>query len=84
MMLRVAGAQLPVSGDVEANTAAIERAVDFAADAQADILLTPEGSLSGYTARFDAAAVANALQRVTLRAGRGRWPGTRHLFCRAR
>jgi predicted amidohydrolase len=68
MMLRVAGAQIPVQTDIQANTGAIERAIDFAADAQADILLTPEGSLSGYTARFDAAAVADALHRVTARA----------------
>ena len=75
MELRVALAQLAVTEDVEANVAAIERAVEFAAAEGADILLTPEGSLSGYThlfavfGPFDAAeerqrAVAEELDRA--------------------
>ncbi|HUV39315.1 MAG TPA: carbon-nitrogen hydrolase family protein [Planctomycetota bacterium] len=65
MKLRLAGAQIPVTEDVAENEAAIGRAIDFAAKEKADILLTPEGSLSGYTAKFDADAVSAALERVT-------------------
>jgi predicted amidohydrolase len=66
--IRVAGAQLPVTTDIQANVAAIERAIDFAADENADILLTPEGSLSGYTHQFDLKAVRDALRSVTTKA----------------
>ena len=41
--LRVATAQIPVTRDIDANVAAIERAMDKAIEQQADILLTPEG-----------------------------------------
>lgn len=68
MDLRIAGAQLPVTNDIAANVAAIERAIAFAASEGADLLLTPEGSLSGYTPRFDTAAAADALAAVTDRA----------------
>ena len=64
MKLRIAGAQLPVTECVPRNEEAIGRAIDFAAGEEADILLTPEGSLSGYTPAFDAAAVDAALERV--------------------
>jgi len=65
MKIRIAGAQLPVSADVQANLAAILRAIAYARAERADILLTPEGSLSGYTPRFDARAVRRALSAVT-------------------
>lgn len=68
--LRVAGAQIPVCYDIAANVKTIIRAIDFAAEEQADILLTPEGSLSGYTHEFDTAAVAAALATVTAAAAR--------------
>lgn len=64
MQLRVAGAQLPVTKDISANCAAIFRAIAYAASEKADILLTPEGSLSGYTPHFDSFAVADALEKV--------------------
>lgn len=65
MNLRIAGAQLPVTENVADNEAALGRAIEFAATEGADLLLTPEGSLSGYTPHFDAAEVAAALERVT-------------------
>jgi predicted amidohydrolase len=68
--LRVAGAQLPVTKDVQKNLEAITRAIEFAAREKADILVTPEGSLSGYTARFDAAATARAIEVIVQRARR--------------
>ena len=68
MKLRVAGAQIPVTEDVASNETAIRRAIEFAAKEKADILLTPEGSLSGYTAEFNAEEVSAALERVTAKA----------------
>jgi predicted amidohydrolase len=63
--IRVAGAQIAVTGDVNANLAALERAVQYAAAQKADILLTPEGSLSGIVTDFDAKRTAAALERIT-------------------
>lgn len=68
MKIRIAGGQIPVVGDIDVNAAAIHRAIDFAVREEADILLTPEGSLSGYTHQFDAAATEAALADVTARA----------------
>jgi predicted amidohydrolase len=68
--IRVAGAQIAVTKDIEANVAAIERGIDFAIKEKADILLTPEGSLSGYTHKFNRKAAEAALQRVTAKAKR--------------
>ncbi|MCC6443731.1 MAG: carbon-nitrogen hydrolase family protein [Armatimonadetes bacterium] len=68
--LKIAGAQIPVTGDMQANTEAVGRAIDYAVSVRADVLLTPEGSLSGYTHEFDARAAASALKAVTARAAR--------------
>ena len=72
MKMRVAGAQIPVSNNVQANVNAIGRGIEFARTVQADILLTPEGSLSGYTHTFDSGEVEEALSRVTAAARRAR------------
>lgn len=66
--LRIAGAQLHVTTDIDANVAAITRALEFARREKADVLVTPEGSLSGYTPEFDAKATARALDTVLARA----------------
>lgn len=66
--LRVATAQIPVSRDIAANSATINRALDVAIREKADILLTPEGSLSGYTPSFDQAAVDRQLEAIVKRA----------------
>ena len=68
MVLRIAGGQLPVTGDIQKNTESICRAIDFASGRKADILVTPEGSLSGYTPDFDRTQARRALQEVTARA----------------
>lgn len=70
--LKVAGAQMAVTTDVTANTETILRAIDWARDEGAALLLTPEGALSGYTPRFDRAQVHAALQIVTARAHEAR------------
>lgn len=63
--LRIAGYQMPVVRDVAANVDNILGAIDRAAAEGAEILLTPEGALSGYTHLFDTEAVAAGLARVT-------------------
>ena len=55
--MRVALAQMPVVSDVLENVKTLLRAVRFAVDQRADVLLTPEGSLSGYTHPFDIESV---------------------------
>jgi len=65
MNLIVSGAQIPVSLDIHQNIATLCRAVERAARAKADILLTPEGSLSGYTHEFDADLLQAGLKEVT-------------------
>ncbi len=61
MELRVAGAQMAVRGDISANAETIRRAIHFAGLEGADVLVTPEGSLSGYTPEFDQPATEAAL-----------------------
>ena len=65
MKLRVAIVQMEVGLDVRENVEVIRAAIRRAAEEKADILLTPEGSLSGYTPTFEAAAVAEGLATVT-------------------
>jgi predicted amidohydrolase len=65
MELRVAGYQMAVTRDISANAAKIVEAIDWAAAQGAHLLLTPEGSLSGYTHAFDVDQVARALEQVT-------------------
>ena len=70
--LTVSGAQLAVTHDIDRNTQQILQAIDTASTEGADILLTPEGSLSGYTPDFDTSRVRAALDVVTTKArGRG-------------
>lgn len=69
--LRIAAAQIPVAERVHENVASIERAIAFAQAEGAAILLTPEGSLSGYRPDFDAAETCAALEQVTARARAG-------------
>ncbi len=66
MHMHVAASQLPVTADVGANMQAIYRAIAWAQAREADILLTPEGSLSGYTPTFDADEVRKGLAEVTV------------------
>lgn len=66
--VRVAGAQIPVTRDVRQNVSTIARAIEFARQEKADVLVTPEGSLSGYFAAFDAEATRQALDEIVSRA----------------
>ena len=62
--LRVATAQIPVTNSISENSATIHRALRTAIEEKADILLTPEGSLSGYTPKFDQAEVDRELTQI--------------------
>jgi len=62
--LRVAGAKFSVSDNIDINVAAIKKAIDFARENEADILLTPEGSLSGYTPNFDRNKAEKGLKEI--------------------
>jgi len=69
--LTVAAAQIPVSLDIDENVATIGRVIEQAIEEKADILLTPEGSLSGYTHTFDQEEVDRALDTVLEKARAG-------------
>lgn len=66
--LTVAGVQMETSSDVAANRDRILHHLARAAAEGAEILLTPEGALSGYTHEFDQAQVDVALEAVVERA----------------
>ncbi len=70
--MRVALAQIAVGAAVSDNVRTLHRAVDFAIGQRADVLLTPEGSLSGYTHQFDAKAVEEGLADIAAHACEGR------------
>lgn len=65
MRLRVFGAQIAVTRDVGVNKSSILAAIEHASAEHADVLVTPEGSLSGYTAHFDVGSVRAALEAIT-------------------
>lgn len=66
--LGVAVAQFPVVKDIDANLKTLCRAIDQAAAQKAEVLLTPEGSLSGYTPKFDQGKVEQGLQKLVAQA----------------
>ncbi|MAG14117.1 MAG: hypothetical protein CMN78_05930 [Spirochaetales bacterium] len=61
-------AQIEVATDISANLEKIDEALSYAIEHDADILLTPEGSLSGYHNQFDGDEVAEALETIVRRA----------------
>ena len=63
--LTISGLQMPVTNDVARNEKRILEAIKKASKAGADFLVTPEGSLSGYTPNFDRLQVAGAVERLT-------------------
>lgn len=56
---------MPVTNDISRNVRQICVGIEAAAKVRAEILLTPEGSLSGYRHDFDRGEVAQALKHVT-------------------
>lgn len=65
MQLNVSIFQMPVSADINSNVRLLRDAVRKAAADRADILLTPEGALSGYTHLFDRQLAGEALKEIT-------------------
>lgn len=69
--MKIAGIQFPVSNcDVARNLDWVIRGIEQAKECGAQILVTPEGALSGYTHRFDRAEVQEALQETAGAAGK--------------
>lgn len=64
MKLRCAMAQITVTDNISENYQRVERALRFAAETKSQILLTPEGSLSGYNATFDRTVLRSALKDI--------------------
>lgn len=63
--MRIAGYQMSINdGNIQENYQNISSAIEYAGKNRADILLTPEGSLSGYHPRFDPELVADALREL--------------------
>jgi len=60
----IAGYQMIVSNDINSNKEKILEGIRWAAGEEADFLITPEGSLSGYTSNFDREQVQNALTEI--------------------
>jgi predicted amidohydrolase len=46
--MRIGGCQIPVTRDIKKNAEEIKKAIDWAAENKVEMLLTPEGSVSGY------------------------------------
>ncbi len=66
--LIISGLQMTVSNDINANMKLIGEGIMKAAGEGAEFLVTPEGSLSGYTSNFDQNKLADALEKVRAKA----------------
>jgi predicted amidohydrolase len=62
--IRLAGLQMLVGSDINKNKDQILQGITYAAREGATFLVTPEGSLSGYTSNFNQAELSNALEEV--------------------
>jgi predicted amidohydrolase len=52
-MIRIGGAQIPVTKNINLNVEQLKKAIDWASENKVDYLLTPEGALSGYMNSYD-------------------------------
>jgi predicted amidohydrolase len=62
--LKISGLQMNVTNDIASNLKQIEEGIVKAASEGADFLVTPEGSLSGYTSSFDQNTLAESLEKA--------------------
>ncbi len=62
--MKIAGKKIAVSNDILTNKNNVLLAINQAAKENAEILLTPEGCLSGYTYKFDQKEVDDALVEI--------------------
>jgi len=67
-ILKISGFQMNVTNDIEQNKAQILEGIKFASEEGSDFLVTPEGSLSGYTDQFDQNKVSGALKEIVTKA----------------
>ena len=58
---RIAGAQIPVTYDLQKNVTEIKTAIDWASENSVDYLATPEASLSGFKENFNTPELVDAL-----------------------
>jgi len=63
--LRIAGLQMDISGNIQENEQTIIQHLNDLTDQGIDLLITPEGSLSGYTSHFDREQLNKSLEKVT-------------------
>jgi predicted amidohydrolase len=68
--VKITGLQMNTSDDISVNLKQIVEGIRKAAGESADFLVTPEGSLSGYTSNFDQKELSSALESVTAEAAR--------------
>jgi predicted amidohydrolase len=68
--LMISGLQMDVTNDIEANRDIIMDGIRKAAAEGSRFLVTPEGSLSGYTSNFNQKELSEALKVVTAEASR--------------
>lgn len=62
--IKLSGLQMIITGDIDKNKDQILEGIRNASKAGADFLVTPEGSLSGYTSNFDQGKVEPALKEI--------------------
>lgn len=62
--LRIAALQMDVSNNIQENEQTIIRHLNDLKDQDIDLLITPEGSLSGYTSQFDREQLNKSLENV--------------------
>src|SRR4030042_802883 len=62
--IKMAGYQMIVSNDINSNKQKILAGMQVAINEGADFLVTPEGSLSGYTGNFDQGQLQKALSEI--------------------
>jgi|TARA_B110000977_G_C10927473_1_gene435688 predicted amidohydrolase len=61
-MVRIGGAQIPVTDSMHKNVVILKDAIDWAHKNKVDYLLTPEGSLSGYLNSYDVLEKSNIIE----------------------
>ncbi len=64
MKIKIAGKKIAVRENISANKKNVILAIEQAAKVNAEILLTPEGCLSGYTPKFNQKEVDDALSEI--------------------
>jgi predicted amidohydrolase len=62
--LRIAGLQMDVSNNIAENEQTIMRYLNDLKNQDVDFLITPEGSLSGYSSQFDSYELRKSLEKI--------------------